>query len=47
MPDTGNLNLKNKFDTYPIEIKEKTLYLRSLILSSSNNNPREDIVTEC
>jgi hypothetical protein len=47
MPNFKNSDVKNKFDSYPVEIKQYMLELRSLLLANSNNNITDNLVTEC
>ncbi|MGB0495477.1 MAG: DUF1801 domain-containing protein [Kangiellaceae bacterium] len=47
MADFKNLDVRDKFDSYPIEIKKKILSLRSLILASYDESQSENVVTEC
>ncbi len=42
-----NLDVKNKFDSYPFEIKVKMLKLRSLILNTYNQSNEAESIEEC
>ena len=51
MPDFENIEVKNVFNSYPVEIKEKMFSLRSLIFAAASNSQSNkqsvNIVTEC